>query len=286
MGSYKKHIIITGSARSGTSWLSETISQAFRYRLLFEPDHPDHVREASFLADRLLVNSDDTKEVNRFLERILGNAIDNDWIAQNSNRKYKMHLWPFLPKKYIIKLIRSNLAMHHISATYNIPIIHIIRNPYHVLFSQRRVRFPWLYDLSIFQSQYDVVALIKEKTGLDIRRKDFSELQILAIRWAIENIVPLKWQGDFVGQVEVVKYEDLKNDISVYKNLCSIFNLKVIPNIEEVYSKPSSKTHPKSEINRGGQDEVQQFYKIELEEINEVLKAFGGHFYQVKSEVS
>ena len=36
--SYNKHIIIAGSARSGTSWLAEIIALQFRYRLLFEPE--------------------------------------------------------------------------------------------------------------------------------------------------------------------------------------------------------------------------------------------------------
>ena len=90
MSDYKKHIIIAGSARSGTSWLAETISQTFRYRLLFEPDHGDNVEGSKVLTDKFIVNQQDCKELDLFLNRVFKNKIDNDWIAQNSNRKYKI----------------------------------------------------------------------------------------------------------------------------------------------------------------------------------------------------
>lgn len=54
MGRYNKHIIITGSARSGTSWLSEIIARQFRYRMLFEPDHEFNTTKGILIADQWL----------------------------------------------------------------------------------------------------------------------------------------------------------------------------------------------------------------------------------------
>ena len=184
MAKFNKHIIITGSARSGTSWLSETISQTFRYRLLFEPDHDLHVPEAHVLTDTFITSAN--TNLNRFLNKIFRNTIDNNWIAQNSNRNYKMHLWPLLPKKYIIKLIRSNLAIKYINQYFKIPVIHIIRDPYKVIASQHRVKFPWLYDLSKFQSQPELVNFIKLNTDFDITSGSFNTIETLAIRWCVE----------------------------------------------------------------------------------------------------
>lgn len=36
MSKYNNHLVVLGSARSGTSWLSELIAQQHRYRMLFE----------------------------------------------------------------------------------------------------------------------------------------------------------------------------------------------------------------------------------------------------------
>ena len=54
MKSYSKHIIIAGSARSGTSWLAEIIALQFRYRLLFEPEHEFQTQEGHLICDKFI----------------------------------------------------------------------------------------------------------------------------------------------------------------------------------------------------------------------------------------
>ncbi len=240
-----------GSARSGTSWLSESMAKAFRYRLLFEPDHPIQVPQATIFADKKLNKAEDAPRINKFLKRVFSNRIDSDWIGQNSNRKFKMHLWPFLPKKYIIKFIRANLALAYLIEKFNIPIIFLIRNPYDVIASQNRVKFPWLYDLSIFQNQKELVDLIFEKTGIDICTNSFSDIEILAVRWCIENVVPLKYQKLELERLKIVKYEDLKGNFNLFEEICNDFSIDIAPNMEALYTRPSSKTHPKSSIRSG-----------------------------------
>ncbi len=280
MNKFNKHIIIAGSARSGTSWLAEVISKTFRYRLLFEPDHEDHVLGAKVLSDKYIIEQQENWELNLFLNKVFKNRFDNDWIAQNSNRKYKMHLWPFLPKMYIIKLIRSNLAVKFINQTYNIPIIHIIRNPYDVIFSQNRVKFPWLYNLSYFREQEELVSLIKDKTGFDISRNDFSDIEKLAIRWCIENVVPLQFQAPYVNKATIVKYEDLKDNLDAFYELVNRFNLELPPNIDEIYNRPSSKTHPKSTI-RAVNEESNFLDDKDYSEVKNILETFQVSLYKV-----
>jgi hypothetical protein len=36
MSHFHKHTLVVGSARSGTSWLSENMAKVFRYRMFFE----------------------------------------------------------------------------------------------------------------------------------------------------------------------------------------------------------------------------------------------------------
>src|SRR5690606_13873919 len=95
-------------------------------------------------------------------KRIFSNRVDCDWIAQNSNRKLKRHLWPFIPKKFVIKMVRGNLAANFMYQHFRMPTINIIRNPYDVLLSQSRVKFPWLYNLEHFKANQDVIELLKK----------------------------------------------------------------------------------------------------------------------------
>jgi hypothetical protein len=279
MRNFNKHIIVMGSARSGTSWLCESLAQAFRYRLLFEPDHPIQVPEATVFADKKLDKNKDYLKINKFLKRVFSNRIDSDWIGQNSNRKFKMHLWPIIPKKYIIKFIRANLALSYLNENFGIPIIFLTRNPYDVIASQNRVKFPWLYDLSLFQEQKELVDLVFEKTGIHINKDTFCDIELLAVRWCIENVIPLKHQNLDLKRTKIIKYEDLKGDFSFFKAICDDFSIELAPNMEALYTRPSSKTHPKSNIRRGGAAD-HLISEIEHNKIKRILNRFELDFYK------
>lgn len=283
MSRYNKHLIITGSARSGTSWISELFAQRFRYRMLFEPEQEFKTEQGHLLCDKFITSKKEAPEADKYLKRVFANRVNSDWIAQNSNRKYKMHLWPFIPKKYIIKFVRANLAARFMNETYKIPVLFIIRNPYDVLHSQQRVNFPWLNDLSHFQKQNELVKLVQNHYHFDLSKIDhFSTLQILTIRWCIENAVPLMVQNVFPNKFRIIKYEALRNDMGLFRELCDYFNLKPVDNLNEHYEKPSSKTHPKSTI-RDKEAVVKKWKKEELSEINEILEIFKMNQYPLQN---
>src|SRR5690606_19122620 len=125
MAKYHKHIIIVGTARSGTSWLSETIARQHRYRMLFEPVQETRTKKGYLLCDKWLVNKKESAEAHAYLKQVFANRVDCNWIAQNSNRKFKRHLWPWLPKKYVIKYVRANLSAKYMNETFQIPVIHM-----------------------------------------------------------------------------------------------------------------------------------------------------------------
>ncbi len=280
MKKYNKHIIITGSARSGTSWLCELMARQHRYRLLFEPEHEFQTKKGHLLCDKLITTKNETQEIKKYLTKVFLNRIDSDWIAQHSNRKFKRHLLPFIPKKYIIKFVRANLSAHYMNEKFRIPVIYILRNPYDVIASQMRVKFPWLFNLNHFQEQEELVVLIKEKIGFDITKNSYSDIEKLAIRWCIENVVPLQLKGDFINKANVVKYEDLKGNFDVFKQLTTAFNVDLHPKIESYFLKPSSKTHPKSTIIKGKQAESSlpdNEYKL----VKNILREFDVTLYDI-----
>lgn len=282
MQQYNKHLIIIGSARSGTSWLSEIIARQYRYRMLFEPEHEFNTKNGKLVCDQWIISKNEAPNAHKYLKKVFRNRVDCDWIAQISNRKYKMHLWPCIPKKYIIKFVRANLSAKYMNEMFKIPLIHVIRNPYDVLASQQRVNFPWLLNLQHFKNQKHLVELVKNKFNFDLLKTDsLSKLEVLAIRWCLENVIPLQILQPYTYKHQVVKHEDLRSDIQVFLNICKKFNIEPMDNIEQEYKRPSSKTHPKSTIRNGNQN-ITNFSAIQLQEINNVLDIFQCTLYPRK----
>lgn len=281
MTKFKKHLIIVGSARSGTSWLAEIIATQYRYRLLFEPEHEFQTEKGHLICDKYILPNTTSKNVEKYLNRVFANKIDNDWIGQCSNRTLKRHLWPFLPKKYIIKFVRANLSAHFMNNRFNIPVIFLIRNPYDVIHSQLRSKFPWLLDLSHFVDQPKLVSLIKKTFDYDISNyKTLKEHQILCLRWCIENVIPIEVHNDHPKNVAVIRYEKLKNDIQQFYNICQKFDLQPRKDIVSIYRKPSSKTHPKSNIITKKDINVKWTTK-DKKEINFILNTFETKLYPI-----
>ncbi len=278
---FNKHVIIVGSARSGTSWLCELLAKPPRYRLLFEPEHEFNTENGHLLCDRWIEDSEDAGKGHNYLKRVFLNRVDNNWIAQNSNRKWKRHLWPFVPKKFIIKFVRCNLAANYMNNVFEIPVIHIIRNPYNVIESQHRVQFPWLYDLSRFEKDKKLGILVREKYNFQLTKTEsLSNIEKLTLRWCIENIVVLENYNKRSSTYKVIKFEELRNDKEVYLNICKEFNLETLANLDAVYGRPSSKSHPRGLKGNGVKDT--SLNESELESISAVLQSFGLDFYPIK----
>ena len=277
MSRNQNHIVILGSARSGTSWLSEIIALQHRYRILFEPEHEFNTEKGKLICDRYLTGSSASNNIKNYFKRVFSNRVDSDWIAQLSNRKWKRHLWPFIPKKFVIKFVRCNLAVSYMTDEFKIPILFIVRNPYDVIASQRRIKFPWLYDLTWFKSQDVLCEVIKINYNYDLRKaKELSDFEKLCLRWCIENSVPfLNKDQNF----ELLKYETVKGNIEVYLNLCKKYGLKPLSNIKTVFNQPSSKTHKKSEIITG-KTSSRKLSSEEYVILNNYLGIFKIHLYE------
>ncbi|WP_250434166.1 sulfotransferase domain-containing protein [Hanstruepera flava] len=279
MSSFKKHVIVVGSARSGTSWLSETLAQPYRYRMLFEPEQETRTKKGHLICDKWLNTETVTQEAHTYLKRVFQNRVDCDWIAQNSNRKFKRHLWPFLPKKYIIKFVRANLAAHYMNTVFAIPLIHIIRNPYDVICSQQQVKFPWLYDLSHFVKQDRLVELIKRTYAYDITQfSNLNHTEILALRWCIENVIPLEVFKPYFNKALVVRYEELFNNLDMFYDICSRFNLEPVDDLKAILKQPSSKTHPNSTLHKAPAKK-KNLTSVEVDQVSQILDVFKTELY-------
>src|SRR5690606_880062 len=167
--------------------------------------------------------------------------------------------------------------------TFKIPVIHIIRNPYDVIASQQRVKFPWLYNLEHFKNQKELVQTIKELFNFDLLEdtKSITPIETLTVRWCLENVLPLQVWEPYQYKHRIIKHEDLRNDIQIFIDLCKEFDIKPLENIDKEYKRPSSKTHPKSTVINKNLNAL-KFTREELQKINKLLDIFKCNLYPQK----
>ncbi|NRA94500.1 MAG: sulfotransferase domain-containing protein [Psychroserpens sp.] len=279
MASFNKHIVIVGTARSGTSWLSETIASQQRYRMLFEPEHETQTKKGHLLCDQWITNQNVTRDARNYLRQVFKNQVDSDWIAQNSNRKFKRHLWPFIPKKFVIKFVRGNLLAQFINESFGIPVVHLLRNPYEVISSQQKVKFPWLYDLSRFAQQPELTEILRNQFDVSLKNLGkYKPVELLTYRWCIENVLPIERFPSYKNHVKVVRYEELFSDINVFLDLCKAFDIEPVSNISERYKRPSSKTLASDNILKSG-GRSSGLSSEDLNRVNNILDQFQSTLY-------
>jgi len=238
------------SGRSGSTWLAGLLASPFRYRLLFEPFHPEHVAGAELVADHFFTPQAIPEEAGKFIHRALTDQIDSDWIAQSSNRRFNMHRWHWWPKVRIIKCIRGNLLIPSLRKLYrDLPIIVLVRHPGAVIESMLRVNFPWTFDLSTLMAQESFFKTYHLSRN---RFDDFLQDPVgkLTIRWLIENLY-LFDHAEKLG-IKLLFYEDLISDpVGEITHLCEEFGLEVYEHLAEKVNKPSYTTHPRSPVKKG-----------------------------------
>lgn len=175
-------IIISGTTRSGTTWLAELLSEYYKYRILFEP----------FYSTRKYIFG---KELTRkYIPEKAADPIAKkmmDILFFKHYRMPKLDQANFImkPKGRILKFITANLSLDWIAENYpNIPIIYIIRHPCAVVSSRLKMGFH--SDLSVFLNQQtlvdDYLENMKDSIGTPI-----SEAENEAYQWAIENLIPI-----------------------------------------------------------------------------------------------
>jgi len=247
----RKTILLMSSGRSGSTWLAGLLASPFRYRLLFEPFHPDHVPRAELIADRYYSPESLTDEVIDFFKSALNDHIHNKWVAQSSSRLLGMHNWRWWPKVRIVKCIRGNLIVPVLHNLYGntLPIVVLVRHPGAVVQSMLRVNFPWAFDLSTLLAQKEFAHEYNIPFGL-LKEQAKDPVSNITVRWLIENLY-LFQNATSLG-IKLVFYEDLIQDpIFKINQLCSELGIKVYKNLPKIVGYPSYTTHPRSQVRNG-----------------------------------
>ena len=204
---------ISGSGRSGTTWLSSLVAARHRSVLVFEPLHPrrvplppldpplDEVWQRPYL--RPDANAPDWRAL---VDRLFRGDIQNRWTRYSVRPR---RTWPGIWLRHltaqtrIVKEIRGNLLCGWLSRSAGARVVHVLRHPCAALASQRLAG--WGGELDSFLSNDQLVAdHLADSVGYLRSLTDEDERR--AARWAIENVVPLRQsQAD---DILVIRYED------------------------------------------------------------------------------
>jgi hypothetical protein len=196
----RRSILVAGTARSGTTWLSDLIASQIPSRILFEPFNPDLVSDyRRFHYFQYMRPGTENSEFYTFAQKVFMGDIRNRWIDRQNER--------ILSRFRLVKEIRANLALKWLHDNFpEVPILFIIRHPCAVVLSRLELGWATDRDIKPFLSQPQ---LVEDFLGpySDLIRSVRSVEEKHAVIWSISNIVPLKQFNS--NDWKVVYYENL-----------------------------------------------------------------------------
>ena len=161
-------VLLLGSARSGTTFLMESLNSKNDYRLIFEPFNPTYTKEWAQYSARQYVDPESSRgNVKLIIESILQGKINNSWVDQY-NKKIRSD-------KRLIKSVRANLMLEYIEKTYpELLIIYLFRDPYDVVASRINLNFDAL----------DVFLILKHESFLE---RHYHDIDINKLKELIDS---------------------------------------------------------------------------------------------------
>jgi hypothetical protein len=270
-----RSILVAGTARSGTTWLSDLIASQIPSRILFEPFNPDLVSDyRRFHYFQYMRPGIENPEFYAFAQKVFTGEIRNRWIDRQNER--------IISKFRLVKEIRANLALKWLHDHFpEVPIIFIVRHPCAVVLSRMELGWATDHDIEPFLSQphlledhlnpyFDLIC------GADTVEEKH------AVIWSVSNLVPLKQFHS--NEWQVVYYENLCTQPEI--ELPGIFEATGYPYSVPIVTpsnQPSQTTRRASAVVTGT-DKIgnwkQQLSRSQIDNILQIVQEFGlGHLY-------
>lgn len=237
-------ILLAGSGRSGTTWITDVLCALPGIQQIFEPLFPPWNPEV-----RALTGWDSTDPYFRahylrpdatapqwesLLFRVLAGQIRNYWTDY--------YRTSFLPERFLIKEVRANLMLGYIYRRFCPRLVYIMRHPCAVIHSRLSAPEPWHADVDDILHQEELVDDYLHP-WLEQIQQERDLLGAHAVWWAVENCVAL----DQLKRVPhfLVYYEDLV--LHPHQVLEKLFQWLGYPRcpqeVDALLNRPSRMTH-------------------------------------------
>lgn len=228
----KETVIVSGIARSGTTWLSNLINIDDEFRFMFEPFHPMFCKEMEPIGYQPYLRSDgEYPEFKSHVDSVLQGTYKNSRVDQYLERDKSY-------QKRLVKTIFGNLALAWIHKQHpSVPIVYIIRHPFAVALSKlREPNGRWERAEDLLSQPKLLKDYLDPYTSVLQSSEDPFEEHV-AVWCAITNVILDQLRG---SNVHFVHYENLCH--SPHKTMKSIRDFLCLGNrvyTDQELSKPS-----------------------------------------------
>jgi hypothetical protein len=261
------NIVITGSPRSGTTWLAEILTKSEGGFMLFEPlslTGVKRVNDIGFDWRQHIPEDEIWTEAAAYFEDVYKGKYLTPWMLSHSDKQTLLNT-----EFFILKFVRANLLLPWLIKTIHpqkMPIF-IVRNPISVVSSQ--MNLGWKSAPKKFDITTAKYAAEFHKPYLEILNKINSTEEYLTAKWCLENGYLLKHEQNNMLWITCV-YENFKNNPEkelpkLFKRLELPFNDSILQQIEKP-SRSSYKEENNSETT---------LTPIQKDKCFEIIKQFG-----------
>lgn len=223
-------LVIAGTARSGTTWLAQTINYNNKFRLIYEPFHCKVKYPNRTISESQYINEMNTNEkyVNN-LNYILSGRIRNKQADSFNSR--------LLYNRIMVKMVRGNFLLKWIHNLHpRLKIIYIIRHPLSTVLSQQKRQIR--HTLNEILAQKQLVEDYLSEPLEHIHLKDLNEFEKYILYWCINNYV-VKEQFQSKG-IYFVQYEEIfQNPQTEIKNIFNYLKERYTNKIFDTIKIPS-----------------------------------------------
>ncbi len=268
-------VLLTGSGRSGTTWLANIIAANPNFRIIFEPFDYRRVPEARGMPLMPYMRPDESyPEWEAYLSQVMKGRIHNPWVNRMGNRWWA--------RRRLVKTIRANLMLLRIDRMFRTPIVFMTRHPCAVVLS--RMRLKWDTHIEEFLAQPRLTEDHLDRYMPQIASST-TEVQRQAVMWCIENLIPLRslessgWIFTTYERLfcqPVIESSRILDQLGIRRTW---FTNKSIKKITEM-------TRPDSYLLSGRNPLVEWQEKLETREIDDILRivrSFGIELYNAES---
>lgn len=225
--SERDNVLVFGTGRSGTTWLSEIIASG-GLRFVFEPLHPGEVPEArNFPFPNYLLPGEETPWL-PLLEKVVTGRVTNAWTVRANPSA----------ERSVVKLIRANLMMEWMIDRFRFHPVYIIRNPLSVAGSMKEQG----WDVGVRYVQR-AMEHIRAKDGSfdnleELFERPITKVESYAIMWGFQNAIPIRRR--LLKKVVFIRFEELAADPEgIFEPLARRIRLDMTPAVREQLHKLS-----------------------------------------------
>lgn len=220
-------IIVSGSPRSGTTWVMNILNTLPDYLAVFEPFNVDEFPEAKHagIYPRLFLPIDEENRlVYDYLEKVVRGRV------RSKNPHIEMYPYDILKRfsadKLLIKFINANRLLPWISNLFTLRrIFLVVRHPCATIYSQIRSGWNGFTNENIIprkQRLLDEVRMTGVIPDATLSRLSLeTDIEKLSLVYALDNMIPL----DAPEKYDVIQYERMVSNseeiISIFESLNS-----------------------------------------------------------------